>query len=157
MSSNDYCIGIINKNVEMVINSLKQGISPTLLWSWFRLFWLSLMTPRSLATETTLSTPWGCGQPRPPVTLTSKTVKIVIITVTSSFWILSLLKNKTARKGLNLNAAAVPQLTSGDTFRQCWTETWLRTSPGFSTLMTMWVFNNVLMPTSLCILIRGHF
>lgn len=36
--------------------------------------WLCHMTPQCLATETTLSTPWGCGLRRLPASLTLKTV-----------------------------------------------------------------------------------
>lgn len=48
------------------------------LYLWSRWFWLFPTTPPSLATETTWWTPWGCGQPRLPVTSTSKTVSDVI-------------------------------------------------------------------------------
>lgn len=119
-----------------------------LVWVWFRWFWLSPMTPRSPVTETTLSTPWGCGQPRPPVTSTSKTVSIVICTVKSSscYW--------TQSSAWSWVTAVVPQLMLVATSRLCWTETWLRTSPGFSTPTTTWV--DLLLciyqpPTSVCI------
>lgn len=46
--------------------------------------------------------------------------------------------------------AVVPQLMSVATFRLCWTGTWLRTFPGFSTPTTMW--ESVL----LCIYVSYH-